>query len=46
MAKIVKVKDRPLDGRVPHMSISRKTYLKGLKKIIKQSIIEKKNLIV
>jgi hypothetical protein len=45
MKKIVKVKDRPLDGRTPHISISAKNYQKGLEKLREQAKREKRKLI-
>jgi hypothetical protein len=44
MNKIIKVKDRPIDGRTPTMSISGKLYLKGLVKLRKQAKEEKRKL--
>jgi len=45
MKKITKVSERPLDGRTPHMSISHKTYQKGLKNLRKQAKKEHKKLL-
>lgn len=45
MKKIVKTSERPLDGRTPHISISHKNYMIGLKKLRKQAKKEKRKLI-
>jgi len=43
--KIIRVKDRPIDGRHPHMSISRAHYMKGLVKLREKAKKEKKKLL-
>jgi len=45
MKEITKVSERPLDGRVPNMSISSASYQKGLAKLRKQAKEEKRKLI-
>ena len=45
MKKLIQVKNRPLDGRTPSMTISRVSYLNGLAKLRKQAKKEKKKLI-
>jgi hypothetical protein len=45
MSKIIKVKDRPLDGLTPSMSISRSMYQSGLDKLREQARREKLVLI-
>jgi len=45
ITKITKIKDRPLDGRTPNISISTKTYLKGLNNLREQAKKEKRKLI-
>ena len=45
MAKIIKVSKQPLDGRTPHMSISKKNYEAGLEELRKQAKKEKRKLI-
>jgi len=43
--KIIRVKDRPIDGRHPHMSISHAHYMKGLEKLREKAKKEKKKLL-
>ncbi len=43
--KITKVSERPIDGRVPSMSISSEMYQRGLAKLRKQAKEEHKKLL-
>lgn len=45
MKKLTSVKDRPIDGRVPNMTISSSTYQKGLKKLREQAKKEHRQLL-
>ena len=45
MKKLTPVANRPIDGRIPHMSISSKTYREGFAKLREQAKREKKKLI-
>ena len=43
--KITRTKDRPIDARIPNISISHKTYLKVLRKLRRKAKIEKRKLL-
>lgn len=45
MKRIIRVKDRPIDGRHPRISFSRANYLKGLEKLREQAKKEKRQLL-
>ena len=45
MAKIIKVSERPIDGRRPMMSISARMYQKGLANLREQAKREKRKLL-